>query len=62
MKEQIKRGPGRPPFSPTGERGKRYQVHLIPSVADKLREYGDGSLSQGIIRLFTKRRIRVAKS
>lgn len=62
MKEQIKRGPGRPPLSPTGEAGKRYQVHLLPSVADKLKAYGDGSISQGIIRLVTKRRIRTNRA
>ena len=46
----AKRGRGRPPLSATGEVGERFQVHLPPSVADKLRQYGDGSLSQGIIR------------
>lgn len=46
----AKRGRGRPPLSATGEVGERYQVHLPPSVADKLRQYGDGSLSRGIIR------------
>jgi hypothetical protein len=46
--EKAKRPRGRPPLS--GESGQRYQVHLPPSVADKLREYGDGSLSQGIVR------------
>lgn len=46
----AKKRMGRPPLSATGEVGERYQVHLPPSVADKLRQYGDGSLSQGIIR------------
>lgn len=50
----AKRGRGRPPLSATGEVGERYQVHLPPSVADKLRQYGDGSLSQGIIRAAKK--------
>lgn len=48
MKEPAKRGRGRP--SLTGEPGQRYQVHLPPSVAEKLRAYGGDSLSQGIIR------------
>ena len=46
----AKKRMGRPPLSATGEVGERYEVHLPPSVADKLRQYGDGSLSQGIIR------------
>lgn len=49
-----KRPRGRPPQSSTGEVGQRYQVYLLPSVADKLRQYGDGSLSQGIIRAAKK--------
>jgi len=51
----AKRPRGRPPLS--GETGQRYQVHLPPTVADKLRQYGDGSLSQGIVR--AAKRIRV---
>ena len=43
----AKRGRGRPPFVP-GQPGQRYQVHLLPSVAERLREFGDGSLSAGI--------------
>lgn len=43
-----KRGPGRPSF--TGEPGERFQVTIPPSIAAKLRAFGDGSLSQGIIR------------
>lgn len=50
MKAPAKKGRGRPPLSPTGEVGTRYQVHLPPSVADKLRAYGDGSLSAGIVK------------
>lgn len=50
-----KRPRGRPPLS--GETGQRYQVHLPPSVAEKLRKYGDGSLSQGIVR--AAKRVRV---
>lgn len=49
-----KRGPGRPSF--TGEPGTRYQVHLPPSIAGQLRERGGGSLSQGIIRLVSRRK------
>jgi hypothetical protein len=37
---------GRPPSQ--GEIGKRYQVYLLPSIAQQLRELGDGSLSVGI--------------
>lgn len=44
----MKRKPGRPSLS--GETGQRYQVTIPPTVETKLREYGDGSLSQGIIR------------
>lgn len=54
----AKRGRGRPPLSATGEVGERYQVHLPPSIADKLRQYGDGSLSQGIIR--AAKRVRLS--
>lgn len=45
---KAKRGRGRPSF--TGETGQRYQVTIPPTVADKLRALGEGSLSQGIIR------------
>ena len=47
-----KRPRGRPPLA--GEAGQRYQVHLPPTVAEKLREHGDGSLSQGIVRAAKK--------
>lgn len=50
-----KRGRGRPSLS--GETGQRYQVHLPPTVADKLRKLGEGSLSQGIIKAAKKVRI-----
>jgi hypothetical protein len=43
----VKRGRGRP--SLTGETGERYQVTIPPTVADKLRESGNGSLSAGIV-------------
>lgn len=43
---------GRPSLS--GETGQRYQVHLPPTIADKLRTHGEGSLSQGIIRAAKK--------
>ena len=56
MTPDEKRGPGRPSF--TGETGTRYQVTIPKTIADRLRDYGDGSLSQGIIRLITKRRLR----
>lgn len=42
-----KRRPGRP--SLTGETGQRYQVTVPPTVADKIRKAGDGSLSAGIV-------------
>lgn len=48
MKPAAKRPRGRP--SLTGETGQRYQVTIPPTVADRLREHGAGSLSQGIIR------------
>jgi hypothetical protein len=43
-----KRPRGRPSLS--GEAGQRYQVTIPPTVADRLRKHGDGSLSQGIIK------------
>ena len=49
---QAKKRMGRPPLS--GETGQRYQVTIPPTVADKLRKAGDGSLSQGIIRAAKK--------
>ena len=52
MKEPVKRGRGRP--SLTGETGQRYQVTIPPSVADKLRRYGEGSLSGGIVKAAKK--------
>lgn len=55
MKAPAKRGRGRP--SLFGETGQRYQVHLPPTVADKLRVLGDGSLSQGIINAAKKVRL-----
>lgn len=44
----AKRPRGRP--SLTGETGQRYQVTIPPTVADKLRQHGGGSLSAGIIK------------
>lgn len=44
----IKRGRGRPPLH--GEAGERFQVTIPPAIADKLRRYGGGSLSAGIIK------------
>jgi hypothetical protein len=49
---KLKRGRGRPSF--TGETGQRYQVTIPPTIADKLRALGAGSLSQGIIRASRK--------
>lgn len=49
---KAKRGRGRP--SLTGDTGERYQVTIPPTIADKLRAYGDGSLSQGIIKAAKK--------
>ncbi len=57
MPVRLKRPRGRPPLS--GEPGQRYQVHLPPSIAERLRKYGNGSLSQGIIK--AARRIRGAQ-
>lgn len=54
---KAKRGRGRPPLSPSGETGERYQVTIPPSVADKLRAYGGGSLSQGIVKAAQKLRL-----
>lgn len=52
MKPKVKRGIGRPSLS--GETGQRYQVTIPPTVADKLRRYGNGSLSAGIIKAGTR--------
>lgn len=41
---------GRPAFF-EGERAKRYQVHLPPTLAAEIRKVGEGSLSKGIVRL-----------
>jgi hypothetical protein len=59
LKAPSKRGRGRPSLS--GETGERYQVTIPPTVADKLRRFGEGSLSGGIIKaagLIMKRRER----
>lgn len=53
---KAKRGRGRPSLS--GETGERFQVTIPPTVADKLRAYGGGSLSAGIIK--AAKRIRSA--
>lgn len=55
---KAKRGRGRPSLS--GETGERFQVTIPPTIADKLRTHGDGSLSQGIIR--AAKRIRATDS
>jgi len=47
--EKTKRGRGRP--SLTGETGERYQVTIPPTVEARIREFGGGSLSGGIIKL-----------
>jgi hypothetical protein len=49
-KRMRSRPVGRPPLI-EGEPGQRYQVHLPPSIAERLRAVGGGSLSRGIIRL-----------
>ena len=41
---------GRPPLI-EGEPGQRYQVRLPPSIAERVRAVGGGSLSRGIIKL-----------
>ena len=55
MKPPTKRM-GRPPLS--GETGQRYQVTIPPTIADKLRAHGGGSLSAGIIK--AAKRVRTA--
>jgi hypothetical protein len=50
---KAKRGRGRP--SLTGETGQRYQVTIPPTIADRLRKIGKGSLSAGIIRVAAER-------
>jgi hypothetical protein len=49
MATKMKRGRGRPSLS--GETGERYQVTIPPTVADRIRAFGEGSLSGGIIKL-----------
>ena len=51
-----KRGRGRPSLS--GETGERYQVTIPPTLADRLRAHGGGSLSAGIIKAAKRLRIR----
>jgi len=51
-----KRGRGRPSLS--GETGERYQVTIPPTLADRLRRHGDGSLSAGIIKAAKRLRSR----
>lgn len=46
----------------TGETGERYQVTIPPSIEAKLREYGNGSLSQGIIRAAKRIRSSLSRS
>lgn len=53
----AKRGRGRPSLS--GETGERYQVTIPPTIADRLRAYGNGSLSGGIIK--AAKRIRAPR-
>lgn len=54
----VKRGRGRPPLC--GETGERFQVTIPPTVAAKLRAYGNGSLSAGIIK--AAKRVRLSGS
>lgn len=56
----AKRGRGRPPLS--GETGERFQVTIPPTVAAKLRAYGGGSLSAGIIKAAKRVRLSGNKS
>jgi hypothetical protein len=48
VKAPAKRGRGRPSLS--GETGERYQVTIPPTIEEKIRRYGEGSLSGGIIK------------
>lgn len=48
MKKTKTNGPGRPLLGKQPR--KRYQVVLEPRVAERLRKYGDGNLSAGIVR------------
>ncbi len=43
----AKKRMGRPPL--TGETGERFQVTIPPTVAKRLRDAGNGSLSAGIV-------------
>ena len=53
-----KRGPGRPL---TGlQRKERYQIRLEPRIADKIRRYGGGSLTGGVLLLAEKENIKLA--
>lgn len=54
---KAKRGRGRP--SLTGETGERYQVTIPPTIAEALRDYGNGSLSAGIIKAAKKLQSKV---
>lgn len=54
----AKRPRGRPSLS--GETGERYQVTIPPTVADRIRAFGEGSLSSGIIKLAVRTKISTA--
>lgn len=56
---KAKRGRGRPSLS--GETGVRFQVTIPPSIEAKLRAYGGGSLSAGIIKAAKRIRAEVPK-
>ena len=56
MRMGKKRGPGRPL---TGlQRKERYQIRLEPRIADKIRRYGGGSLTGGVLLLAEKENIK----
>jgi hypothetical protein len=48
--KKQKRPGGRPPIASNGELGERFQVRIPPSIAERLRKLGGGSLSQGIVK------------
>jgi hypothetical protein len=48
----LKRKRGRPPLMPSGEIGRRYQLHIPPSIAEGIRRLGLGSISRGVTKLY----------
>lgn len=58
-KKQKRPQGGRPPIALNGEIGERYQVRIPPSVMERIRKLGGGSLSQGIVKLVSRKTVQL---